>query len=55
MSSPNTEYMKVAYHVLRYLKLAIGKGMMLTADSTAHLSLYCDSDWANCLIALLWL
>lgn len=40
MSSPTKDHMKTTRHVLRYLKLAPGKGIMLVADSTAHLSAY---------------
>jgi len=46
--SPITEHIKAANHILRYLKMASGTVIMLAADSAAHLSAYCDSDYASC-------
>jgi len=50
MSYPTRKHMKATNHVLRYLKTALGNGIMLGADSKAHLSTCCDLEYASCLM-----
>jgi len=50
MVSPIVEHMKTANHVLRYLKSSPGEGFFLAVDSSTHLTAYCDSNWASCLM-----
>lgn len=48
LQAPHQQYLNVAYRVLRYLKGRPGLGLLLRSDSSLHLTIYCDSDWANC-------
>ena len=39
--------MKVATHVLKYLKSSQRQVIFLSKDYKAHLYVYCDSDWMD--------
>lgn len=38
----------VAKRILRYINNSLGQGILLASQSSAHLTTYCDSDWAGC-------
>ncbi|GJR80268.1 retrovirus-related pol polyprotein from transposon TNT 1-94 [Tanacetum coccineum] len=48
MQNPTSIHMQAAKHLLRYLLNSPGQGVVLTHKSAAHLTAYCDSDWASC-------
>ncbi|KAL0399839.1 UNVERIFIED_CONTAM: Retrovirus-related Pol polyprotein from transposon RE1 [Sesamum radiatum] len=50
VASPQQTHMSAAEQVLRYLKLAPGQGIMLTAMENSTLEAYCDADWGGCQI-----
>ncbi|GJV31428.1 RmlC-like cupins superfamily protein [Tanacetum coccineum] len=48
MQNPTFVHMQAVKHLLRYLLNSPGQGILLTHHSKAHLTAYCDSDWASC-------
>ncbi|EOY21968.1 Uncharacterized protein TCM_014135 [Theobroma cacao] len=44
MDKPAHDHYMAAYRVLKYLKGALGQGILMGADSTVKISAYCDSD-----------
>ncbi|GKA12371.1 retrovirus-related pol polyprotein from transposon TNT 1-94, partial [Tanacetum coccineum] len=48
MQNATSVHMQVVKHLLRYLLNFPGQGILLTHHSKAHLTTYCDSDWASC-------
>lgn len=48
MEAPTDIHLKAAYKVLRYLKLTMGQGIHLFADSDFQLTGFCDADWGSC-------
>ncbi|CAO2813647.1 unnamed protein product [Amaranthus hypochondriacus] len=48
MNQPTTSHLQAAFRVLRYLSNSPDQGILLAAKSSAHLTTYCDSDWAGC-------
>lgn len=50
IQQPRLDHWEEALRVVLYLKGHLGKGIFLKADCDLHLSAYCDSDWASCLI-----
>jgi hypothetical protein len=40
--------MDVVYPILRYLKSALGKGLIIQKNGYLNMEGYCDSDWASC-------
>lgn len=48
MQHPTSVHMQNAKRVLRYLSGTISQGVLLASASAAHLTAYCDSDWAGC-------
>ncbi|XP_019244619.1 PREDICTED: uncharacterized protein LOC109224497 [Nicotiana attenuata] len=48
MQSPREPHLKVAYHVLRYLRGDPTLGIFLTNDADYRVKAFCDSDWATC-------
>ncbi|XP_070039209.1 uncharacterized mitochondrial protein AtMg00240-like [Nicotiana tomentosiformis] len=48
MQSPRDSHLKVAMHVLRYLKGDPGLGIFLSNSADYRLRAFCDSDWAVC-------
>nr|XP_016437213.1 PREDICTED: uncharacterized mitochondrial protein AtMg00810-like [Nicotiana tabacum] len=48
MQSPREPHLKVAYHVLRYLKGDPTLGIFLTNNADYTVKAFCDSDWATC-------
>ncbi|XP_019103737.1 uncharacterized mitochondrial protein AtMg00240-like [Beta vulgaris subsp. vulgaris] len=51
MQRPTSVHMQAAKRVLRYLLGSPGQGILLAARSSAHLTTYIDSDWAECPIS----
>jgi len=47
VSAPTTPHRQAVFHILRYLKNALGHGLFLSATSTLQLKAYNDSDWAT--------
>lgn len=48
LQKPRLKHWHAALRVVRYLKGSPGQGILLTANSSLHISGYCDSDWAAC-------
>ncbi|KAG7578912.1 Integrase catalytic core [Arabidopsis thaliana x Arabidopsis arenosa] len=48
MQTPRQEHWLAALKVVRYLKGTLGQGILLRADSSFHLTGWCDSDWQAC-------
>lgn len=48
MQSPREPHLKVAYHVLRYLKQDRTLGIFISNKPDLNVSEFCDSDWAAC-------
>nr|XP_016458496.1 PREDICTED: uncharacterized mitochondrial protein AtMg00810-like [Nicotiana tabacum] len=48
MQSPRVSHLKVAMHVLGYLKSDPGMGIFLSNNGDYRLRDFCDSDWAAC-------
>lgn len=48
MHAPRKSYLKVAIRVLRYLKLFLGKGVLISKSDELLLTAWADSDWAKC-------
>nr|XP_016452318.1 PREDICTED: uncharacterized protein LOC107776883 [Nicotiana tabacum] len=48
MQSPRDSHLKVAMHMLRYLKGDPGLGIFLSNSADYRLRAFCDSDWAAC-------
>nr|XP_016509205.1 PREDICTED: uncharacterized mitochondrial protein AtMg00810-like [Nicotiana tabacum] len=48
MQSPTEPHLKVAYHVLRYLKGDPSLGIFLSNSKNYRVQAFCDSDWATC-------
>ncbi|XP_021846221.1 uncharacterized mitochondrial protein AtMg00810-like [Spinacia oleracea] len=48
MHAPTSIHLQAAKRVLRYLSGAPGQGLLLASKSSAHLTAFCDSDWARC-------
>lgn len=49
MHKPTVGHFKIAFRLLRYLKGAPGKGILITKSDDLKLRAYSDSDWAKCL------
>jgi hypothetical protein len=48
MHDPKKGHMDAVYHILRYLKNALGKGLIFRKNGHMNIEDYCDSDWASC-------
>jgi hypothetical protein len=48
MDTPTTTHLVTTHRVLRYIKYAPGKGILLSSSSQIQLKAFCDSDWASC-------
>ncbi|WRX14580.1 Reverse transcriptase [Theobroma cacao] len=48
MDKPTIGHMQVAYKVLKYLKNALGQGILFSSKSALHLIAFIDSDWVSC-------
>ena len=48
MQAPTTVHFQTAKRLLRYLVGTSSQGILLASSSAAHLTAYCDSDWASC-------
>lgn len=48
MHKPRKEHWLAALKCVRYLKGTLGQGILLRAESSTHVSGWCDSDWGGC-------
>uniref|UniRef100_A0A3Q7H5P6 Reverse transcriptase Ty1/copia-type domain-containing protein n=1 Tax=Solanum lycopersicum TaxID=4081 RepID=A0A3Q7H5P6_SOLLC len=48
VGAPREPHLKVAFHVLRYLKNDLSQGIFMTKHADCTITAYCDSDWAAC-------
>lgn len=48
MQAPMEEHWLAALKVVRYLKGTLGQGIILKAESSFHLTGWCDSNWGGC-------
>ncbi|CAM8909312.1 unnamed protein product [Rhodiola kirilowii] len=48
MNEPNTDHLKAANRVLRYIKGAPAQGIFFSSTLQLQMSAYCDADWAAC-------
>ncbi|XP_019246328.1 PREDICTED: uncharacterized protein LOC109225979 [Nicotiana attenuata] len=48
MQRPNKSRWNAAVRVVRYLKGALGQGILMASGHTWELTCWCDSDWAAC-------
>ena len=48
LQAPREPHLKVAFHVLRYLKNDLNQGIFMTKHADCTITAYCDSDWAAC-------
>ena len=48
LQAPREPHLKVAFHVLRYLKNDLSQGIFMTKHADCTITAYCDSDWAAC-------
>ena len=48
MHDPRKDHMDAVYQILRYLKGALGKGLIFRKHGHFNIEGYCDSDWASC-------
>ncbi|XP_021724278.1 uncharacterized protein LOC110691630 [Chenopodium quinoa] len=49
MHSPTSTHLQAVKRLLRYLAGTRTQGIILASSSVAHLTAFCDSDWASCL------
>ncbi|KAJ0837837.1 putative RNA-directed DNA polymerase [Helianthus annuus] len=49
MHKPTNSHLQIALRLLRYLKGAPGKGILLSKGTSFNISAYADSDWGKCL------
>ena len=47
MHTPSEEHMNAVYRILRYLKCALGKGLLFSKNDASNIEGYTDSDWAG--------
>ncbi|KAL6320196.1 hypothetical protein AAG906_004705 [Vitis piasezkii] len=48
MHQPRKSHMEATLRVVRYLKNALGQGLLFSSNNDFRLRAYCDSDWAGC-------
>jgi len=48
MHEPRQPHMAAALRVVRYLKSALGQGLLLHSNNSLHSRAFYDSDWAGC-------
>ena len=49
MHDPRSSHMDVVYHILRYLKSSLGRGLLYTKQGSLQVECYTDADWAGSL------
>lgn len=55
MQKPCHSHFYAALRVLKYLKLDLGQGILLSSDPSLSLLAFCDADWASCKDTLHWI
>jgi len=50
MQDPRQRHWDVAIRLLHYLKSSLGQELLLSSSNDITLHVYCDSDWASCLM-----
>ncbi|XP_038885577.1 secreted RxLR effector protein 161-like [Benincasa hispida] len=50
MQAPYEEHMTAVERISRYLKTALGKGLMFKKSDKRCIEAYTDSDWAGCVV-----
>ena len=48
LASPRQCHLDAAFKVVKYLKLTVGQGILLSATSPLQLSAFADADWGGC-------
>jgi hypothetical protein len=48
MHDPREGHMNAVYQILKFLKSALGKGLIFRKNGHLNIEGYCDSDWASC-------
>ncbi|XP_042954676.1 uncharacterized mitochondrial protein AtMg00810-like [Carya illinoinensis] len=48
LDSPRMPHLQAAMRILRYLKSALGQGLLFPTSSKVHIKTFSDSDWASC-------
>ena len=51
VSKPRTPHLQAALRILRYLKCALGLGLLYPIDNDQKIQAFSDSDWATCLVS----
>lgn len=46
---PRRPHWDAALHILKYLRIDPGQGLLFTKISSFSLEAYCDANWASCL------
>lgn len=47
MHSPNEEHMYLVYHILRYLKMVVSKGLLFMKNNELEVIGYIDAYWTS--------
>jgi len=47
MQNPYTDHWNVVTQILRYIKKALGQGLLYEDKGNTHVTGYCDADWAG--------
>ena len=48
MEHPRDSHLKVAQHIVQYIKGAPSQGLLYSSDSDLHVKAFSDSDWVGC-------
>ena len=48
VKSPTKEHQQASFHILRYLKVALGSGIFFHSSNFIQLRCFSDSDWETC-------
>ncbi|KAL3379683.1 hypothetical protein AABB24_000409 [Solanum stoloniferum] len=50
LQQPKKSHLDAALRVVRYLKRQPGQGLLLSSESNGLVTVFCDADWASCLL-----
>ena len=48
IQSPTKDDLNVAHHLLKYLKMSPGQGILISPITSFHLKAFVDADWGSC-------